>query len=88
MGAGGRIHVGAAAEQVGDRLGGGGVLLTVAAVVARPVSTGASLAAVMSMVRVARVASRSTPLLAVPPLSWTWKVKWWAPVPLLLAAGA
>ena len=42
----------------------------------------------MSMVRVRGVASRSTPLLAVPPLSWTWKVKVVAAVPLLLAAGA
>ena len=36
--------------------------------------TGASLTAVTLNVNVLAEASRSTPLLAVPPVSWTWKV--------------
>ena len=40
-----------------------------------PASTGASLTAVTLTVRVLGEASRSTPPLAVPPSSWTWKVK-------------
>ena len=39
------------------------------------VPAGASLTAVTLTVRVLGEASRSTPPLAVPPSSWTWKVK-------------
>jgi hypothetical protein len=48
---------------------------------------GASFTAVMSKVMVLAVGSVSIPLLEVPPLSWTWKVKLAAPAPLASSAG-
>src|SRR5436190_1366066 len=51
------------------------------------VPTGASFTLVTLIVIVLGDGSRSTPPLAVPPLSWTWKVKLASAGPLALAAG-
>src|SRR5207249_877913 len=63
-----------------------GVSSSVVTVVAVP--TGASLTGVTFTVSARGVGSRSTPPLAVPPLSCTWKVKLAYGVPLASAAGA